>query len=227
MPHTAFLGPGGEQWPSVTEVLGIVAKPFLMDWYKREVYKSGLAGWQKCEKIYEDGCNFGTEAHNALETWNLAHPVAEMIYDQFLPHVYEFIAQEVKVVNNKYRYHGTADAIVRMEGEQGLWVLDWKTSNTTTDWYTVQMAAYAAAWNEEHPDQMIDQAICVHYDKKLKTPKLKVTKYYGLKQYFKAFVACREVLDFDRATGPWRENARPRTEILKVGPLSNSAEAKE
>lgn len=206
MSHTPFVGPDGSAWPSVTEVLGIVSKPFLWDWYKREVYKSGLDGWKKCEKAYEDGCTYGSEAHNALENWDLSNPAAKLIYDEFCPKVDEFVVQEIKVINKAHRYHGTADAIVRMNGETGLWILDWKTSNSHSHWYQVQMAAYASAWNEEHPDQLIDQAICVHYDKKLKTPKLKVTKYYGLKEYFKAFVACRDVLDYDRQTGPWNKS---------------------
>lgn len=204
MPHTNFIV-DGQAWPSVTEVLGIVAKPFLHEWYKREVYKAGLDGWKKCEKAYDDGCAYGSAAHLALETWDLSNPAAKLIYEQFCPKVAEFVKQEVKVVSKLHRYHGTADAIVRMEGSTGLWVLDWKTSNSDSIWYTVQMAAYATAWNETNPDQIIDQAICVHYDKKLKTPKLKVTEYRGLKEYFKAFLACHDVLDYDRQTGPWKK----------------------
>src|SRR6185295_20239266 len=102
MPHTNFIV-NGEQWPSVTEVLGIVAKPFLHEWYKREVYKAGLDGWKKCEKIYEDGCAFGTAVHSALETWDLANPAAQLIYDQFCPKVAEFVKQEQKVISQKYR----------------------------------------------------------------------------------------------------------------------------
>jgi len=203
--HSDYIGPDGEKWPSVTEVLGIVAKPWLLSWYKSAVEKKGWEGWQDCVKTYDEGCAYGTAAHDALEKWDLTNPAAKLIHDEFLPQVQEFVAQEKKLISEAHRYHGTADFICRMEGETGLWVGDWKTSNTFSDWYMVQMAAYAAAWNETHPDQIIDQAVCVHYNKKLKTPKVKVTRYYGLKDYFKAFVSCREVMDFDRGTGPWKK----------------------
>jgi len=205
MGHTDFIGPDGQAWPSVTEVLGIVAKPWLLAWYKSAVEKEGWAGWQKCVTTYDEGCKYGQEAHDALEKWDLTNPAALMIHNEFLPQVQEFVCQEQKLISHRHRYHGTTDFIARMEGETGLWVGDWKTSNADSKWYVVQMAAYANAWNESHPDQLIDQAICVHYNKKLKTPKLKITKFYGLKDYFKAFAACREVLDYDRETGPWRK----------------------
>lgn len=205
MPHTNYIGPDGDAWPSVTEVLGIVAKPWIMSWYKGAVEKEGWEGWKKCVATYDEGCKYGQEAHTALETWDLANPAAKLIYEEFCPQVQEFIHQERKVISTRYRYHGTADFICRMEGETGLWVGDWKTSNAMSDWYMVQMAAYANAWNEDNPGQLIDQAVCVHYNKKLKTPKVKITRYYGLKDYFKAFIACREVMDFDRQTGPWKK----------------------
>ncbi len=216
MHDSNFIGSDGAQWPSVTEVLAVVSKAWMYNydpelppnkwgWYPREVYKAGWEGWLKCWNVWKAGCDYGTAAHTALETWDLSNPAAKMIYEQFCPKVTEFVQQEVKVISKQYRYHGTADFICYMDGYQGLFVGDWKTSNTMTDWYMVQMAAYAQAWNEEHPDQMIDQAVCVHYDKKLKTPKLKVTYYRGLKDYFKAFISCREVLDYDRQTGPWRK----------------------
>lgn len=55
--------------------------------------------------------------------------------------------QEIQMVSEKYGYGGTPDAIGRNQKGQ-LVLLDWKTSNAIYSDYGLQLAAYAALWEE-------------------------------------------------------------------------------
>jgi hypothetical protein len=65
----------------------------------------------------------------------------------------EIVAQEMQLVSETYRFGGTPDAIGRVNG--ALVLVDWKTSNGVYSDYLLQLAAYRALWEENHPDQPI------------------------------------------------------------------------
>lgn len=65
----------------------------------------------------------------------------------------EIVAQEMPLVSEVYQFGGTPDAIGTIGGE--LCLLDWKTSNSVYTDYILQIAAYKALWEENHPDQLI------------------------------------------------------------------------
>lgn len=66
----------------------------------------------------------------------------------------EPVAQEVRLVSEIYRYGGTPDLIARVRGS--LCLVDWKTSGAIYPDYQVQIAAYRNLWNENHPDQPLE-----------------------------------------------------------------------
>lgn len=70
-------------------------------------------------------------------------------YERFLLEVRpQILAIEMPVVHELYRYQGTLDRIVRINGREG--VLDIK-GTTASDWHGVQLAAYAEAVTPARP----------------------------------------------------------------------------
>ena len=83
--------------------------------------------------------------------------VWEMIlkfYDFWTTYKPKPIMCEEFVFSDKYKYAGTADLVVELEGET--WLLDLKTSNSIHKSYDLQLAAYAKAL-EEVKDIKIDR----------------------------------------------------------------------
>ena len=75
--------------------------------------------------------------------------VWEMIlkfYDFWSKHKPELISTEEFVFSDEHKYAGTADLLVKMDGET--WLLDLKTSNNLHRSYNLQLAAYAKAIEE-------------------------------------------------------------------------------
>jgi len=106
----------------------------------------------------------GTQVHEAAErlikgeevTWmdeygnaKYSQVVWEMIlkfYDFWTTHNPELISAEEFVWSDEHRYAGTADLVVKMDGE--IWLLDLKTSNSIHKSYDLQLASYAKALKE-------------------------------------------------------------------------------
>ena len=155
----------GVYYPSVTTVLQYMPKnKFFDNWLKDVGHNADL--------IMRKAAEEGTAVHNAVEeliagkeiTWmddfgnakyNLT--VWQMILkaaEFFKTHKPEVIAAEEFTFSDQHRYAGTADLIVKMDGE--IWLLDIKTSNNLHRSYDLQLAAYAKAW-EEMFGQKIDR----------------------------------------------------------------------
>ena len=155
----------GVYYPSVTTILQYMPKnKFFDNWLKDVGHNADL--------IMRKAAEEGTAVHNAVEqliagneiTWmdeygnakyNLT--VWQMILkaaDFFKTHKPEVIAAEEFTFSDQFQYAGTADLIVKMDGE--IWLLDVKTSNNLHRSYDLQLAAYAKAW-EEMFGQKIDR----------------------------------------------------------------------
>lgn len=155
----------GVYYPSVTTVLQYMPKnKFFDNWLKDVGHNADL--------IMRKAAEEGTAVHNAVEalikgeeiTWmddfgnakyNLT--VWQMILkaaEFFKLHNPEVIAAEEFTFSDQHEYAGTADLIVKMDGE--IWLLDVKTSNNLHRSYDLQLAAYAKAW-EEMFGQKIDR----------------------------------------------------------------------
>jgi CRISPR/Cas system-associated exonuclease Cas4 (RecB family) len=106
----------------------------------------------------------GTQVHEACEqlvlgnevTWmddygraKYSQLVWEMIlkfYDFWTTHKPELISAEDFVWSDEHKFAGTADLVVKMDGET--WLLDIKTSNSIHKSYDLQLAAYAKGLEE-------------------------------------------------------------------------------
>jgi len=67
-------------------------------------------------------------------------------YDFWTTHKPELISSEDFVWSDKHKYAGTADLVVKMNGE--IWLLDIKTSNSVHKSFDLQLAAYAKGLEE-------------------------------------------------------------------------------
>ena len=176
----------GVYYPSVTTVLQYMPKnKFFDNWLKDVGHNADL--------IMRKAAEEGTAVHNAVEalikgeeiTWmddfgnakyNLT--VWQMILkaaEFFKLHNPEVIAAEEFTFSDQHEYAGTADLIVKMDGE--IWLLDVKTSNNLHRSYDLQLAAYAKAW-EEMFGQKIDRTGILW----LKSSKRSVSKKEGVYQ---------------------------------------------
>lgn len=150
-----FVGPDGEAWPSVTEVLTQTAKIGFYYWYGRD----GIAA---CERAKKTGAEFGTKVHDLIDGGKFppkltsrALILAKAATDWMEQTKCVTIEQEKHLLHPGLRYHGTPDRIVRFQGANSKWILDWKTVKTLDKTlneqqriaYGEQLAAYAAAYN--------------------------------------------------------------------------------
>lgn len=147
----------GIYYPSVTTILQYMPKnKFFESWLKDVGHNADI--------IMRKAGKEGTQVHEAAEalvkgeevSWvddygkaKYSQLVWEMIlkfYDFWTVHKPELITTEEFTYSDKHKYAGTADLVVRMDGE--IWLLDIKTSNSLHKTYDMQLAAYAKSIEE-------------------------------------------------------------------------------
>lgn len=222
MPHQDYIGPDGNKWPSATELTSLLPQQWVWSWYKASVKKYGWRGWQKCLAQTKRGGTIGTQVHSLLESFITKEPIeesialqrdkynsqqfADVLFDKVNPLVDEYVAIEPKLISNELKIHGTADMIVRLQFTPGLVVGDWKTSASKSPTHAVQLAIYARLWNEEHPEQQIDQGFIARVDKKSKRLTIHIDEYKGLKQYYPLIDALRLIWQYSNPPAKEKEN---------------------
>jgi hypothetical protein len=112
----------------------------------------------------EKAADIGTVAHDAVERWVRGeprlsmHPEAERAFEAFrswaAKSALRIVRTEVQLVSEKFRYGGTLDAVLEIDGKRAIG--DWKSSNRVYADYMIQCAAYGQLWNENFPDQPIN-----------------------------------------------------------------------
>lgn len=141
----------GNGLPSVTEILNLIPKPYLILWAN----KIGLKGedYREISNIYT---TIGTAVHNAIEDVLLERPIrqltgifqeaidmAETSFNNFIDWYNDQESIEVVFIEKELickDYAGTADALLKVNGENIL--IDFKTSNRISVDYPIQLAAY-------------------------------------------------------------------------------------
>ena len=147
----------GVYYPSVTTILQYMPKnKFFETWMKDVGHNADL--------IMRKAGKEGTQVHEAAEalvkgeevTWmddygkaKYSQIVWEMIlkfYEFWSTHKPELISTEDFVWSDEHKYAGTADLVVKLDGQ--IWLLDLKTSNSLHKSYNLQLASYAVALKE-------------------------------------------------------------------------------
>ena len=101
------------------------------------------------------------------------------------------VATEIIVGSSKYNCAGSLDALVIVNGKLELW--DWKTSNSVSDGYAMQVAAYKKFF-ELMTGLKIHKCRIMKLDKY--SDKFKVYEIPNVNEAFKAFVAISKVYDW-------------------------------
>jgi hypothetical protein len=166
-------------YPSVTGILGILAKPGLEKWKLDQVALATLRTPKVQEESEDYWCNrvrtaafeqveqaadLGTMIHGALEAAMAGEPYAEDLRPYVEPVLawkqqvgIEIVDRESRLVNKQHGFAGTADVLFRY-GQNGIGILDYKTRKTKPgeeviayDNQAMQLAAYGATyWGEEN-----------------------------------------------------------------------------
>jgi len=158
--HPTYALPNGETVPSVTQILNaVIAKPGLQKW---------------ANQLGLNNKNINDESRTTLDVGRLLHAyiqadlegavvdevgytpeqisLAKKSFAQYLrwkdSRQIKTIKTEYIMVSEKYRYGGTIDALLEVDGE--LTLLDWKTSNYISLDYKLQIAAYLYLLNEQN-----------------------------------------------------------------------------
>ena len=147
----------GVYYPSVTTILQYMPKnKFFESWLKdvghnadlimRKAGKEGTQVHEACEKLVKGEevswmDNYGNAKYSQL-VWEMILKFA----DFWRTHKPELISTEDFVWSDEHKYAGTADLVVKLDGQ--VWLLDLKTSNSLHKSYDLQLASYAKALKE-------------------------------------------------------------------------------
>jgi genome maintenance exonuclease 1 len=162
-----YITPEGNQYPSITTVLGAGEKPWLKNW-------RNMLGEAKADKEMKRAADRGTAVHLMIERF--LNNEDESTRGMALEHVAEFnsVRLHLKKINNIYtqesalwsdvlRIAGRVDCIGEFQGK--LSIIDFKTStNDKTDSmiqdYFLQTTAYALMFEERYGIQ-IEQVVII------------------------------------------------------------------
>ena len=159
-------------YPSVTTVLSVLAKPSLDDWKLTQVAERAYSNPPQdnedaatysrriingaFEQVGE-AADLGTRIHAAIEAHFKGEPVEDEMQVYVRPVIgalertgIKLVAHELRLVNHDEGYAGTTDAVMVLNGQQG--ILDFKSRKTKSGqlcepWETepMQIAAYTKA----------------------------------------------------------------------------------
>jgi hypothetical protein len=184
-------------WPSVTQAIGVVDKPFLFYW----AAKNGL---EFCERVKRESGALGQRIHDAIaglltgQDVSLENEKEHVMVQTFVEwqerEGFKALEVERSVTSEEFSYHGTLDAIGTFGSDPDLYVLDWKTSSKIDEMYGVQLAAYAKAYTEE-TSRPIKGGRIVRLDKK-DGPPIEEKRFDNLDRYFMVFEACLVIWNF-------------------------------
>ncbi len=195
----SFYEIDGRQYPRVTSILGIIAKPQLLYWY-------GKNGTAKCKAIISESQEIGTRVHkyieNILRSGQLdlenetnANVVKALMafQDWRKSNRLEPEKLEYTVYSRKHGYAGTMDYLGLCNNK--LVIMDWKTSNAIYPESRLQVAAYAKAVNEMDGRRVKKGVIC-RFDKK--NGSFEVAEYDNLSELFSIFLHAKSLWEWER-----------------------------
>lgn len=145
---------GGEWYPRVTKIVEIKSKPALYRFYSAVGFANG-------ERIKEQSATEGTMVHEAVESILIGEePEVPEVVRPAVAAFGKWLSEneveaypeliERKIIHPEFRYAGTVDALVKLNGQFG--ILDIKTSKSIYRDYDLQTAAYFDALKGDYPD---------------------------------------------------------------------------
>lgn len=180
----------GSRAYGVTTALGIISKPFLIPWAANcaaDEVKRQLVPGQALDEIaiqklvadaktaYKDkrdgAADMGTYIHNWIEAYSQGESPELPVNKKLLKTIEDFKAfwdsKDIEVIHAerpvcslKHYLAGIPDLICKVDGK--LTIMDWKTGSGIYPEMFLQLAAYALMYEEEHPDQKVEQLYIVN-----------------------------------------------------------------
>ena len=158
-----FYSRNQDYYPSVTSILQFMPKgKFFETWLKDVGHNADI--------IARKAADEGTQVHDAIEKYlkgekiqwlneegysNYSMDVWKLIlkfHDFWTTYKPTLIESEIHLFSDQYKYAGTCDLVVEIDGVR--WLLDIKTSNSIHTSMDLQLAAYAQAWNETFEEKI-------------------------------------------------------------------------
>ena len=149
--HTTYKLKSGERVPSVTTVLGILAKPALLDW----AWRMGLEGLDY-RAVRDNAADIGTLAHYLImcglkgqspdtteysaQDIEKAETCLIKYWEWSKSHKVEPIMVEMPLVSEQYRFGGTIDFFGKIDSQPTL--VDFKTGKAIYSEFFYQLAGY-------------------------------------------------------------------------------------
>jgi hypothetical protein len=172
--HTVYKNSAGDRVPGVTTVLGILAKPALMRW----AWQMGKDG-KELDAVRQGAADIGTVAHALceahlrgmeLDASNITPEALNKAETGFLRFLdfwdkegLTVVRTELAMVSERMQVGGTMDVLAKRQDGR-LVVVDLKTSKGIYDEMLVQVATYAAIY-EEGSQQKVDDVYIVRIGK--------------------------------------------------------------
>ena len=157
----------GEAYPRVTSICAIVANDFLAYW-------RGRVGNAEADRVSREATTLGTRAHAAIEQFikrktcmcaprcndepcdgfleampTNVRPIVQAYIDWHGEHVRAIVACEKLTVSRLHKFAGTVDIVAVLDDDKLPSVVDIKTSNSVSDTWGLQLAAYQLSLDEE------------------------------------------------------------------------------
>lgn len=155
-------------YPSVTTILQYLPKAKFFEQWLKDVGNNA-------DYIMKRAGEEGTQVHEAVEAlingeeinwmddfgnarysqlvWEMINKFVEF-WKETKP---EIIATEQFVYSDEFKFAGTTDLVVKLNGQ--VWLLDIKTSNSLHTSYNLQLSAYAKAWDESYDDKIEETGV--------------------------------------------------------------------
>lgn len=205
--------------PSVTNILGVIAKPALERWkVEQALYAADKnprgdvepveywvkrvqdASWQQVE----DAADLGSKVHHALDAAFDGQAVApemqayaQPVLDWLSAKKLQITHRENRVVSLVHGYAGTTDVLFTW-GKNGRGILDYKTKKTEPGKkvesyleHKAQLSAYAAAFYGE--DALDDVLAANLFISTTEPGRLEVVKHESVREHYEVFLAMCQV----------------------------------
>ena len=223
--HIRYRTKGGILVPGVTTVLAQLAKPALIHW----AWKLGMEG-QDYRKVRDQAAGIGTVSHYMVECdikclkpdlsqfLNSSVDGANVSFGMYLDWKSEtgiaFDHSEVQLVSERYLYGGTLDALGKMPSRKRR-LVDVKTSKGIYDEYIYQLMAYWACWDENNPNDKIDEAclLVLGKEKPSCTPHMVTWD----EEAFEIFLHLRDIYALQKKGDPNRDRGRSWRKLVERG----------